>query len=258
MLQGVDPFDIALLDTTGSPNDALTTAKDIRKADKSLPLVAMTFAGQPIGSDLFAASLTKPIRQADLFNSISTVLSGPSHPSYDARSALEGASPGSMRVLLAEDNLSNQKVILMMLKRLGYPAKAVSNGKEALHALESEHFDVVLMDVRMPEMDGLDATRIIRQRWDGKLKVIAITAYALKGDRERCLAAGMDEYISKPVKMEELAEMLSKIQRFEGLKQFLGFRALKRRLSPCLPATFWEAQINAFIAVISKNLIYLE
>ncbi len=212
LFQGVDPFDIALLDTTKSPNGALAAARDIRKADKSLPLVAMTFAGQPIGSDLFAAFLTKPIRQADLFNSISTVFSGPSHPNYDAPVTSEGARSGSLRVLLAEDNLSNQKVILMMLKRLGYPAKAVSNGKEALHALECEHFDVVLMDVRMPEMDGLDATRIIRQRWNNKLKIIAITAYALKGDRERCLAAGMDDYISKPVKMEELAEMLSKIQ----------------------------------------------
>ena len=84
--------------------------------------------------------------------------------------------------------------------------------KEALQALERGKFDVVLMDVRMPEMDGLEATRIIRQRWPEKIKIIAITAYALKGDRERCLAAGMDDYISKPVKMGELAEMLSKIQ----------------------------------------------
>jgi len=216
LLQGVDPFDIALLDTSRSLNGALAAAKDLRKADKSLPLVAITFAGQQIGSDLFAASLTKPIRQADLFNCLSTVFSGTSHPGYGAPGTPESARPGSMRVLLAEDNLSNQKVILMMLKRLGYPAKAVSSGKEALHALESEHFDAVLMDVRMPEMDGLEATRIIRQRWNNKLKIIAITAYALKGDRERCLAAGMDDYISKPVKMEELAEMLSKFRAVES------------------------------------------
>lgn len=212
LLNAVEPFDIALLDAGISQNLGLAAAKEIRKADKSLPLVAMTFAGQRIDSDLFAATLAKPIRQADLFNSISSVFSGPILPSYGTPNHLESARPGSMRVLLAEDNLSNQKVILMMLKRLGYPAKAVSNGREALQALESEHFDVVLMDVRMPEMDGLEATRMIRQRWDGKLKIIAVTAYALKGDREQCLAAGMDDYISKPVKMEELAEMLGKHQ----------------------------------------------
>jgi len=212
LIKGAEPFDIALLDTGVSQSAGLTMARELKKADERMPLVAMTFAGQQIGSDLFAATLTKPIRQADLFNSISTIFSGPSHSSYGSAGAQESAKPGSMRVLLAEDNLSNQKVILMMLKRLGYPAKAVSNGKEALKALENEHFDVVLMDVRMPEMDGLEATRIIRQRWDGKLKVIAVTAYALKGDREQCLAAGMDNYISKPVKMEELAEMLDRYQ----------------------------------------------
>lgn len=212
LIKGAEPFDIALLDTGVSQSAGLTMARELKKADERMPLVAMTFAGQQIGSDLFAATLTKPIRQADLFNSISSIFSGQSHSSYGSAGAQESAKPGSMRVLLAEDNLSNQKVILMMLKRLGYPAKAVSNGKEALKALENEHFDVVLMDVRMPEMDGLEATRIIRQRWDGKLKVIAVTAYALKGDREQCLAAGMDNYISKPVKMEELAEMLDKYQ----------------------------------------------
>ena len=89
-------------------------------------------------------------------------------------------------MLLAEDNVSNQKVILSMLKRLGYRAQAVSNGREALQALERETYDIVLMDVRMPEMDGLEATRMIRLRWpDNAPKVIAITAYALKGDREK-------------------------------------------------------------------------
>ena len=97
-----------------------------------------------------------------------------------------------------------------MLKRLGYRAHAVSNGREALQALEFGSYDVLLMDVRMPEMDGLEATRIIRQRWHNKMKIIAITAYALKGDREKCLEAGMDDYISKPVKMEELNETLRK------------------------------------------------
>jgi CheY-like chemotaxis protein len=98
-----------------------------------------------------------------------------------------------------------------MLGRLGYRADVAANGIEALQALERQHYDLVLMDLRMPEMDGLEATRIIRQRWpDEGPKVIAITAHALEGDKEKCLDAGMDDYISKPVKLEELALMLSK------------------------------------------------
>jgi CheY-like chemotaxis protein len=118
-----------------------------------------------------------------------------------------------MRVLLAEDNVSNQKVTMTMLKRLGYNADVAANGKEALRALENQSYDLVLMDVRMPEMNGLEATRIIRQRWPGKgPKIIAITAFALQGDKEKCLAAGMDDYISKPVRMNELAKLLGKYQ----------------------------------------------
>ena len=118
---------------------------------------------------------------------------------------------GPLRILLAEDNASSQKVILQMLKRLGYRADVVANGIEVCQALERQRYDIVLMDVRMPEMDGLEATRIIRQRWpiDGP-KVIAITAYALEGDRDKCLGAGMDDYITKPVKMDELAEVLKR------------------------------------------------
>jgi len=103
---------------------------------------------------------------------------------------------------------------MLMLKHLGYRAKAVANGKEALQAMEHQIYDVVLMDVKMPEMDGLQATRIIRQRWpnDGP-KVIAITAYALKGDREKCLEAGMDSYLAKPIGLEELRSAIETFVR---------------------------------------------
>ena len=118
---------------------------------------------------------------------------------------------GPLSILLAEDNASSQKVILQMLKRLGYRADVVANGIEVCQALERQNYDIVLMDVRMPEMDGLEATRTICQRWPmDRPKIIAITAFALEGDRDRCLAAGMDDYITKPVKMDELAEMLKK------------------------------------------------
>jgi CheY-like chemotaxis protein len=112
---------------------------------------------------------------------------------------------------LAEDNVSSQKVALHMLKRLGDNADVASNGIEVCQALERHAYDLVLMDVRMPEMDRLKATRIIRQRWpDNGPTIIAITAYALEGDREKCLKAGMDDYISKPLKVEELAGVLEK------------------------------------------------
>ena len=101
---------------------------------------------------------------------------------------------------------------MQILKRLGYKADVAANGIEVLQALERQPYDLVLMDVRMPEMNGLEATRIIRKRWpDSELAIIAVTAYALEGDREKCLEAGMDGYISKPVRIEDLAEQLNKI-----------------------------------------------
>ena len=116
----------------------------------------------------------------------------------------------TLRILLAEDNVVNQKVTQKMLSKLGYRATVVANGIEVLQALDNQHYDVILMDVQMPEIDGLEATRAIRQRWKDGPKIIAMTASALKGDREMCLAAGMDDYISKPVRMEDLARKLSR------------------------------------------------
>ncbi len=118
----------------------------------------------------------------------------------------------SLKILLAEDNVSSQKVALQMLKKLGYKADVVANRVEVLQALERQHYDVVLMDLKMPGMDGLEATRIIRQRWPNNgPKIIAITAYALEGDREKCIEAGMNDYIAKPVQKEDLARALKDI-----------------------------------------------
>ncbi len=120
---------------------------------------------------------------------------------------------GSLRLLLAEDNMVNQKVALRMLGKLGIRADVAANGIEVLEALERQPYDVVLMDVQMPEMDGLEATRVIRKRRPkGGLYIIAVTAHALEGDRERCLEAGMDDYIGKPVKMEDLIIALGRYQ----------------------------------------------
>jgi signal transduction histidine kinase len=116
-----------------------------------------------------------------------------------------------LKLLIAEDNLVNQKVALLMLKKLGIRADVAANGMEVLAALERQNYDVILMDVQMPEMDGFEAARVIRERWkNGAPHIIAITAHALEGDRKRCIEAGMDDYISKPVRLEELASALGK------------------------------------------------
>jgi len=116
-----------------------------------------------------------------------------------------------LRILLAEDNIVNQKVARQMLKKIGYEADVAANGLEVLQALERQPYDVILMDVQMPEMDGIEAAKRIRERWHNGPKIIAITAYALEGDMDRCLNAGMDDYISKPIKIEELHSKLIKI-----------------------------------------------
>ena len=123
-----------------------------------------------------------------------------------------------LRILLAEDSLVNQRVMRLMLQKLNLSAEIVGNGIEAIAALEAAPYDVILMDVQMPEMDGLEATRHICARWPQarRPRIIAMTAHAMQGDRERCLAAGMDDYLSKPVQMEELRVVMERCQPLEN------------------------------------------
>jgi CheY-like chemotaxis protein len=119
-----------------------------------------------------------------------------------------------LRILLAEDNAVNQKLALRILEQMGYRADVASNGIEAVESIERQIYDVILMDVQMPEMDGLDATRQIRKLTDTvQPHIIAMTANAMEGDREMCIAAGMNDYISKPIRVNELVEALLKAER---------------------------------------------
>ncbi len=136
----------------------------------------------------------------------------------DLESQINAGINNNLRILLAEDNLVNQKVVLLMLKKQGYKADVVADGLEVLQALERQTYDLILMDIQMPEMDGVEATKRIRQLWPHGPKIIALTAYALGGDRERFLQAGMDGYIAKPVKKDDLAEVLSNIYPQRGNK----------------------------------------
>jgi PAS domain S-box-containing protein len=155
------------------------------------------------------ASVSKPLRTTALTHAIATIFNPVAAAAAAAAKKADRpiAEEFPLEVLLAEDNAVNQKVALRFLERLGYRADAVANGLEVLSTLESRRYDLVLMDLQMPEMDGLEASRQIRSRLpaDRQPKIIALTANAMQGDRETCLAAGMDDYVTKPVKMHEIA-----------------------------------------------------
>jgi CheY-like chemotaxis protein len=157
--------------------------------------------------------LTKPIRQSDLFDSILTVL-GESLKEGEAitvtRHTLRENSR-HLKILLTEDNLVNQKLGSRVLEKRGHTVKIANNGLEALAILEEEYFDLVLMDIQMPEMDGFEATEAIRKKekeTGNHIPIIAMTAHAMKGDKEKCIEKGMDGYVSKPIKAEELFEVI--------------------------------------------------
>ncbi|RQW81060.1 MAG: PAS domain S-box protein [Methanothrix sp.] len=212
-----DTFDVAILDTDMQDMDGLALANEMRRYNKTLPLVILAPIGQHLPPD--HAHLTKPIKPSQLYKVLTNIISMQLAQKSDLAKVVNKEIPTcSLRILIAEDNVSSQKVTKQMLKRLGYRADVAANGIEALQALERQPYDVVLMDLKMPEMDGLEATRIIRQRWpDNGPKIIAVTAYALQGDKEKCIEAGMDDYISKPIKMNELAEVLRRYQSAEKL-----------------------------------------
>ncbi|MEK7809996.1 MAG: response regulator [Chloroflexota bacterium] len=216
-------FDLALLDMQMPEMDGMMLASAIRERRdaKQLPMVMLTSMGarEDGMSELFAAFLTKPVKASQLYNVLVEVLAaspkkkvtGPLQlPETQFDATLGERCP--LRVLLAEDNLVNQKLALRMLERFGYRADMVANGLEVLQALDRQEYDLILMDVQMPEMDGLEATRQIRSQYAAhkQPRIVAMTANAMQGDREECLAAGMNDYISKPIKVAELMKALER------------------------------------------------
>ncbi len=223
-----DTYDLAILDMQMPDMDGVTLAEEIRKIPgrERLPLIMLTSMGRVEGNQKrldtigLAAYLSKPVKPAQLHSLLIHVLQS----QLEGRIITPTAKPSSTRqfdhdmavslplsILLAEDNMVNQKVSLRILERLGYRADVAANGLEVLQALEARSYDLILMDVQMPEMDGLETTRHIRgQVWPNSHQpyIIAMTAHALQGDRDRCLAAGMNDYVGKPVSVDELIKAI--------------------------------------------------
>jgi PAS domain S-box-containing protein len=214
-------FDVAILDMHMPDMDGVALARAIRPlpAGATLPLVLFTSLGRREAraeDEGFAAYLHKPIKPSQLFDALVSVLADqPIHVAARAavRSELdpEMARRHPLRILLAEDNVVNQKVALRLLAQMGYRADVAANGLEAIEAVERQTYDVVLMDVQMPELDGFEASREINRRWPAaRPRIVAMTANAMQGDRELCVAAGMDDYVAKPIRVEELVSALER------------------------------------------------
>jgi two-component system sensor histidine kinase/response regulator len=233
------PYDIALLDVQMPEMDGFTLAAAI-KADSALAatrLIVLTSMGHALRSAELKqlgieAYLVKPVKQSRLFDCLvsQTSCRAATEGPADGQDPITASSPSvskiepefkKARILLAEDNTVNQKVALAQLHRLRYRADTVINGLEVLEALPRIPYDVILMDCQMPEMDGYETSAAIRQResrtdspcpWKSPLYIIALTAHAMQGDREKCLAAGMDDYLSKPIRPAELQAALERWQ----------------------------------------------
>lgn len=236
-------FDLAILDMQMPSMDGVTLGKQIHLLSdyKNLPLILLSSISNANINDYikqvnWSATLSKPIKQSQL----STILVKVCSKENNLLKSFKGiknqlpfdniANIAPLKILIAEDNIINQKVIINILKRLGYRAEVVANGVEVLETLRRQSYDLILMDVQMPEMDGLTATRHIRTLWDipdsnfhgNPPHIIAMTANAMEGDREICLAAGMDDYLSKPVRVDSLVQKLKNLKKTNSVSDIIS------------------------------------
>lgn len=223
LIRGGNRFDVAILDFHMPEMDGLMLAAEIRKIPEThqLPLVMLTSAGNrevisELGGIGFAAYLNKPTKQSQLYDILVSIFdkakAGDVKPQPTTKASIEMGQRLPLRILIAEDNAVNQRLVLRILEKMGYRADVAGNGLEVIEALKHKAYDIVLMDVQMPEMDGLEATMHICQNWPRAERpfIIAMTANAMKGDREACLEAGMDDYLSKPVRFTDLQKAIEK------------------------------------------------
>jgi len=215
------PYPLVLLDAMMPEMDGFSLAGQVQRQPELAGATIMMLSSADHGANSarlqelgISAYLTKPIKQSELFDAIMTSLGVAARRAEPVRLAEAlGGRPGR-RILLAEDNAVNQKLVVRLLEKAGQHVIVAGNGREAVALLEQQPFDLVLMDVQMPDMDGFEATAAIRRREEvsgGHVPIIAMTAHAMKGDRERCLAAGMDGYVGKPIQAQELYEVLEQL-----------------------------------------------
>ena len=221
-------FDLAIVDEMLPGLDGATVAAEMQKLPSAamMPVVLLTAVGKKNGEAgearvMFAHTVNKPVKPAQLCAILERALLSPRIPAgqteaVKAEVALAVRLP--LRILVVDDNVINQKVAMRILQQFGYQPEVAADGREALEAIEHAPFDLVFMDVMMPEMDGLEATRQIRRRqmsgeqknFQSRIIVVAMTAHAMQGDREKCIAAGMDDYLAKPVRPKDVRDMIEK------------------------------------------------
>ena len=219
-----DPFDLAIFDLQMPEMDGVQLATEVRKqrTNEALPFILFSSLGTNVKelnmpAGLFQKQIFKPVKQSQLFNTIQEVIAGRNIMPERKTSVVRNEELLSMgikqlRILIAEDSLINQKILLRMLRQIGCTADVASNGAQAFEAVESIKYDIVFMDMQMPEMDGLEATRKIvnGKKSSERPKIIALTANSMSGDKENCIEAGMDDYITKPVRLEEVISTLKR------------------------------------------------
>jgi signal transduction histidine kinase/HPt (histidine-containing phosphotransfer) domain-containing protein len=228
LLRKNEEFDLALVDLHLGGMDGLTVAAEIQKLPSAamLPMVLLTPLGKKKrGSEevrlVFAHAVHKPVKPAQLCSALERALLSPRNaapPPAPARPDHSLAELLPLRILVVDDNAINQKVAVRILQQLGYQPEIAGNGREALDKLDRQPFDFIFMDVMMPEMDGLEATRLLRKRqmiggyvnYQSRIIIVAMTAHAMQGDREKCIAAGMDDYLAKPVRPKDVRDMIER------------------------------------------------
>ena len=223
-----EPIDLVLIDIQCPGQDGIHIAREIHKIPSAaiIPIILVTPLGKgrnvPQQAHLaFGHTLPKPLKPSQLHALLEKVVLNPQSatkpaPLLQAASKLTDKYP--FQILVVDDNTINQRVAARILQQLGYKADVAGNGREALEALDAKPYNLILMDVMMPEMDGLEATQLIRQRqmdpgrknYQARMVIVAVTAHAMQGDREKCMASGMDDYLSKPVRPKDVREMLEK------------------------------------------------
>ena len=221
-------FDLALIDLNSPGRDELHLATEIRKipAATMMPLILLTPLGKPKSlppgeATVFATSIQKPLKPALLSLALEQAILNPqaaARPVEPPKTSSLLSEKFPLRILVVDDNTINQRVAVRILQQLGYQPEVAGNGREALDAIDGKPFDFILMDVMMPELDGLEATRLLRKRqtnpayknYQARIVVVAVTAHSMQGDREKCIAAGMDDYLSKPVRPKDVREMIER------------------------------------------------